>query len=53
MKGPVHLPEVLPVHMGIDLRGGDVGVPQKLLDSRQIRPSLEEVGREAVAEGMG
>jgi hypothetical protein len=53
MKGPVHLPEVLPVQMGVDLRRGDVGVAEKLLDSRQICPSLEEMGREAVAEGMG
>ena len=47
---PVHRPEVLPIHMSVDLRGGKVGVAQHLLHGAEIRPALQQVGGEAVPE---
>src|SRR5687767_10294141 len=48
----VHLPQVLPVYMSVDLRRGDVGVTKHLLYRPQVRPTLQEVRRERVPEGM-
>ena len=47
------LPEVVSIHVGVDLGGGDVGVTEKLLDSSKVRPSLQEMGGKAVTEGVG
>ena len=49
----MNLSEVLPVHMGVYLCGGDVGVAEKLLNSSQICAPLEEMRGEAVAECVG
>ena len=53
MKGPMDLSEVLSVHVGVDLGGGDVGVAQKLLNGSQVGAPFQEVGCEAVSEGVG
>ena len=45
-----HFPELGPVDMGIDLRGTDVGMTQKILNDPQVGAAHEEVGRETVAE---
>jgi hypothetical protein len=39
--------------VGIDLRGRDIGVTEKLLDRPQISPAVKHVGGEAVPEGVG
>ena len=36
------------VHMGVDLRRGDVSVAEEFLDDPQIRPSGKQMRREAV-----
>ena len=48
----MHFSQVLPVNVRIDLRGRDVGVPQKLLYRRQIGPTLQKVGGKGVSERM-
>ena len=45
-------PQALLDHMGVDLGGRDVGVPQKLLDRAQIRAPLQQVAREGVPQDM-
>ena len=37
-------------HMGVDLRGRNVGVAEQVLDDAQIRAVLQEVAREGVAQ---
>ena len=39
--------------MGVDLGRGDVGVAQHLLDGAQIRPAIQQMGGEGVAQHMG
>ena len=53
VEGPMDLSQVFPVHVGVDLCGGDVGVPQKLLNRGQIRATLQEMSGKAVPEGVG
>ncbi len=38
--------------MSVNLRGGQINVPQELLNRPQIRPPFEEMGGEGMAEGM-
>ena len=37
-------------HMGVDLRGGEVFMTEKLLDAPQISSSFQQVGRIAVPQ---
>ena len=39
--------------MSVDLRGLQTGVAQQLLDHTQVGASIQQVGGEAVAQGMG
>ena len=39
-------------HVRVDLRGGEALVAEQLLDDAQVRAALQEVRREAVAEGV-
>ena len=39
--------------LGVNLRRGQTGVAEQLLDRPQVRPALEQMGREGVAEGVG
>ena len=39
--------------MGVDLRGRDIGVPQKLLHGAQITARFEHVAGKGMAEGVG
>src|SRR5688572_19657060 len=52
MITPMHLPQVLPVHVGVDLRGGDVDMAEHLLDGPEIRTPFEQVGGEGMAKGV-
>ncbi len=49
----MHLLQVIPVHVRINLGGGDVGVTQHLLDGPQVGAALKQMGGKTVAEGMG
>lgn len=40
------------VEVGVDLGRRDPAVSEELLDHAEVRPSLDEVSREAVAEGV-
>jgi hypothetical protein len=48
MEGPVDFLQVLPVHMRVDLRGGNIRMAEELLDRRQIGPSLQKVSGKGV-----
>src|SRR5207249_6325944 len=52
MKLPMHGTQVLAVHVGVELGGGEVGVAQHLLDRPQVSSALEQVRGEAVAQRM-
>ncbi len=44
--------EPIAVHVRVDLRCADVGVPQKLLNDAQVGPALQQVRCEAVPQRM-
>ena len=44
VKLPVHGAQMLAVDMGVDLGGGDIGVPEHFLNRAQVRSSFEQVG---------
>jgi len=46
------LDQAAAVDMGVNLRGGDIRVTEQQLQGPQIRPALEQMGREAVSERM-
>jgi hypothetical protein len=48
----MHRTQVLPIHMGIDLRGRQVGVAEHLLNGPEVRAALQKVGRKAVTCGV-
>ena len=48
----VQLPQAFARHMGVDLRRGQVGVPQKELHRAKVCTMVEQVRRERVAQGM-
>lgn len=41
------------VHVGIDLRGADIGVTEEFLDDAEIGAAREQVGCEGVTEDVG
>ncbi len=49
----VHFLQILPIHMRIDLRRGDVHMAEHFLYGSEVGAAFEEVGGEGVAEGMG
>ena len=50
MRGIVHVRQMLKVEVGINLRGGQVGVAEQLLHRAQIAARLQHVGSEGVAQ---
>src|SRR5256885_1826578 len=48
----VHLPKVLAVHMRVDLRRRNVGMPEHFLDGAQIGAAFEQMRRERMAKRM-
>lgn len=38
--------------VGVDLRGGERGVAQEVLDAAQVGAALDQMGRGAVAQGV-
>ena len=52
MKLPVHLLQSRAVHMGVDLRGRDIGMAQHRLHRAQIRSAFEQMGGEGMAQSV-
>src|SRR5712675_1229923 len=52
MKGPVSFQNMSCVDVGVDLRGGDVGVAEKLLNQPQVRAALEQMRGERMAQDV-
>ena len=50
MEVPHHGLHALVEHVGVDLRGGDVGVAEQLLHDAQVGAVLQQVAREGVAQ---
>ena len=48
-----HLLEARLSHMGVDLGGGDIGVPEQHLHRTQIGAMVEQMGRKGMAQPMG
>src|SRR5574341_467911 len=46
----MHAPQVVPVHVGVDLGGGQVRVTQHLLHRSQVRTTLQEMSGERVTQ---
>lgn len=47
-----HLPQVIPIEMGVDLGGGDAFVSQHFLDGTQVGTTFDKVGGKTVPEGV-
>src|SRR6185312_6126949 len=48
-----HLAQAVLGHVGVDLGGGDVGVAEQGLHGPKVRPALQQVGGEGVAQHVG
>jgi hypothetical protein len=46
------LAQILGIHMGVDLGGGDVGMTQELLDCSKISPTCQQMGCKRMPQGM-
>ncbi len=44
--------EVFTVDMGVDFRGGDIGMAEKFLENADIHSALQKMGGERVTERM-
>ena len=53
MGFPVDLLQMRRGHVRVDLRGGEIGVAQHLLDGPQVGAPLEQVGGEGVTQRVG
>jgi len=53
MKLPVDFFEPCLIDVSVDLRRGDAGVAEKLLNLAEVGSAGEQVGGEAMAEGVG
>jgi hypothetical protein len=49
----VHLPQVLQSHMGVNLGGGQIRMPQQLLHNPDIQALVQEVRGETMPEHVG
>jgi methionine biosynthesis protein MetW len=49
---PDHVLQPVVEHVGVDLRGRDIGMAEQLLDDPQVGPVLEQVARESVAQDV-
>ena len=47
------LAEAVAVDVGVDLRGGDVGMAQEVLDDAEVGAAREQVRGEGVAQEVG
>src|SRR3954453_6903382 len=52
MITPMDLPKILPVHVSVDLCGGDIDVTKHFLDRPEVGAALQQMRREAVSKGV-
>ena len=52
MKRLVHFFELFVRHVGIDLRSGDRGMAEHLLDGADVGAVCDEISREGMAQGV-
>jgi hypothetical protein len=52
MKPLQRIPQIIPVEMRIDLRGGDAFVAEHFLYGAEVGAAFHEMGGEGVAEGV-
>ena len=52
MKRAMHFDQVARVDGRIDLRGGNVGVPEEFLHVPKVGPTLQQVSRERMSEDV-
>ncbi len=52
MKAPMHLTQASRCDVRVDLRGGDVGVPEHRLHGTEIGAAVEEMGGERMPEAV-
>src|SRR5664279_5802208 len=53
MRPRVDSKQALPAHMSVDLRGLQAGMTQQFLHHSEVRAPVQQMGGEAVAEGVG
>jgi hypothetical protein len=53
MELAVHTSKILTIHVGVDLRGGNIGVTEHLLHRTQVGAALQQMGRKRVTQCMG
>jgi hypothetical protein len=52
VKRSVHLFQILPVHVRINLGRNDIGMAEHLLNRAEVRAAFKQMGRERVAKGV-
>ena len=52
MKLLVYRSEILSVYVGVNLSGGEIGVPEHLLNRAKVGTTLQQMGGKAVTQGM-
>src|SRR5256885_932119 len=52
MERTVHFSQISPVEMRVDRGGGHGGVAEQLLHDSEIRPALQQMRGERMAQGM-
>lgn len=52
IQGAGHPMTTAPQYMGVNHRGGDIGVPQEFLDGPDIMAAFQQMGSKTVAQGM-
>ena len=53
VRGVVDGAQPLPTDMSVTLGGGEVGVTEQLLHGAEVGATVEQVGGEGVAQGVG
>ena len=52
MRLVIDLTQILEIQVGVDLRGGKIGMAEQFLDGAQIAAGFQHVGGEGVSQGV-
>jgi hypothetical protein len=52
MTSPMHVTQIAPLEVGVNLCGRNIGVTQHLLDGGDVGASLQEMRRKRMSQGM-
>ena len=52
MRPSVHLPDPFAGHVRVQLGRADAGMSEELLDDPKVRPTLQQMGRKGMAQGV-